>query len=260
MQLYAHHYILKLDAGDRGPLVRGSIGHVGLAHHFARRREEQRGGNAELYYTPDEAMALVAEIFGEMGAEFLPIASRAANAYMRDFANERFEIVLVEEKVAATIRWPEHMRVGARADAAYPITQRFDRVYKDTSGRFWVEDHKFVSKIEGKTSARYTLSGQFQLMQWFGRALYGEEFGGARVNLIECGGRNKSLQVTLDAAPAMLMRFPQVVCDIEERIAALAAEGRDPWEYPAQANEHVCKTNYGLCPSFDLCRWGKAGL
>ena len=97
-------------------------------------------------------------------------------------------------------------------------------------------------------------------MQWFGRGIYGDAFGGARVNLLQCTGAFKSVQLTMDAAPNMLAHFPQVVCDIEERISALEAEGRDPWEYPRQANEHVCITPYGRCPGFELCRWGKAGL
>lgn len=258
--LFAYQYILKLDLGSRGPLVRGSIGHCGLAHHFARKRAAQQGTDPEVYYEPMEAMERVALTFGELGQEFLPVARQAVVAYIDAFAGERFEIIMVEEQVRAVVRWPEHLRVGARASAAYPITQRFDRVYRDTGGRYWVEDHKFVSKIESKTQSRYTLSGQFQLMQWFGREIYGEAFGGARVNLIECSARNKTQQLTLEAAPRMLSRFPQIVCDIEERIEALAAEHRDPWEYPAQANEHVCQTAYGRCPGFEICRFGPAGV
>jgi PD-(D/E)XK nuclease superfamily len=260
MQLFAYNYILEIGHGDRGPLVRGSIGHVGLAHHFARRRAQQQKTDPDVYYEPEEAMRLVAATFGELGEQYLPIATHAVLAYMNAYAGEQFEIVMVEEKVSGMIRWPEHLRVGARANVAYPITQRFDRVYKNTAGRFWIEDHKFVSTIKSSTAARYTLSGQFQLMQWFGRAIYGDSFGGARINLVQCSEKPKSVQVSLDAAPRMLNRFPQVVCDIEERIEALRAEGRDPWEYPAQANEHVCMTAYGRCPAFDICRWGKSGI
>lgn len=267
-QLFAYAYLIKPEGGlgDRGPLVRGTIGHAGLAHHFARLRAKQRGDDPNAYHTIEDAMALVAAMHGELGEFFLPIALRAVMAYITQFVYEDFEVVAVEEAVRAYVKWPDALvKVQpSRANEKFLITQRFDRVFKDKGKRVWIEDHKFVAKIQGKTVTRYILSGQFHLMQWFGRALYGDAFGGARINLLECQEnpdvKPKSLQLPCEPAPNALGRFARNVCDAEEGIARLAAEGRDPWDYPAAMNEQVCLTPYGACPAFELCRWGKAGL
>ena len=58
------------------PLVRGSIGHAGLAHLYIRQLHAQNGGNPDRYYKPTEAMALVADSFGDLGLEMLPVATK----------------------------------------------------------------------------------------------------------------------------------------------------------------------------------------
>lgn len=265
-QLFAYEQILKIDQGDRGPLVRGSIGHVGLAHHFARKRAEQQGTDPDAYYRVDEAMGMAAQSFGEMGMHYLPIAARAVAAYIAQNVFSTKLVLQVEHEARAWIRWaPEYVNVRSdRADKKYLITQRFDLVYKDDAGKVWIEDHKFVARILSKTISRYTNSAQFHLMQWFGHAIHGDDFGGARLNLIECpesaDAKVKTEQIMVEPAPNAVRKFTRNLCDMEEQIADLEAEGRDPWDYPAAMHEQVCHTPYGKCAAFDLCRWGKAGL
>lgn len=265
-QLFAYEQILRLDLGERGPLVRGSIGHVGLAHHFARMRAVRREEDPEQFYTVEDAMGLAAQSFGEMGMHYLPIAARAVAAYIAANAFTVREVLHVEHEVRAFIRWePEYVLVHPeRASKKYLITQRLDCVYKDSSGKVWLEDHKFVARIMAKTVSRYTLSRQFHLMQWFGHALYGDDFGGARINLIECPESAekpvKLESLPVEPAPNAVRRYTRNLCDMEEQIERLEAEGRDPWDYPAAMHEQVCMTPYGRCDAWDLCRWGKAGL
>lgn len=267
-QLFAYEQLVlpRGGLGDRGPLVRGTIGHVGLAHHFARRQAVQQGTDPERYHKVEEAMTLVSREGGELGRFYLPISTRAVAAYIRQNVYEEFEIIAVEHAVRATVRWPD-AQVAARPERegrSYLITQRFDRVFKDKAKKYWIEDHKFVAKIQSKTVTRYTLSGQFLLMQWFGHALYGDAFGGARINLIECpedqNARPKSAQFVCEPAPNALARFARNVCDTEEAIERLKEEGRDPFDYPTANSEQVCMTPYGVCPAFEICRWGKAGM
>lgn len=265
-QLFAYEQLLGLDLGDRGPLVRGSIGHVGLAHHFARKRAERLEEDPERFYPVEEAMGLAAHEFGEMGMHFLPIAARAVAAYIAANAFTVREILYVEHEVRARVRWePEYVVARPdRKDKAYLITQRFDCVYKDSAGKIWIEDHKFAARILAKTVSRYALSSQFHLMQWFGHALYGDDFGGARINLIECSESPdkpvKLESLPVEPAPNAVRRYTRNLCDLEEQIEDLAAEGRDPWDYPMACHEQVCMTPYGRCDAWDLCRWGKAGL
>lgn len=265
-QLFAYEQLLKLDQGDRGPLVRGSIMHVGLAHHFARLQAKQQRTDPDRFYTVEDALVLSAKSFGEMGMHYLPIVARAVSAFIAQTIFTEFEVVHVEYEAKAYVSWPQEY-INARPDRAgkkYLITQRFDHVFKDKSGKVWIEDHKSCAKIQGKTVTRYTLSSQFHLMQWFGQALYGDSFGGACINLIECpehaDQKAKSLQIQCDPAPFAVRQFPRNICDAEERIADLAAQGRDPWDYPQAVHEQVCHSPYGACSAFDLCRWGKSGL
>jgi hypothetical protein len=265
-QLFAYEQILKLDQSNRGPLVRGSIGHVGLAHHFARKRAEQRGEDPNIYYTVEESLGLIAHSFGEMGMHFLPIAARAVTAFIAQNIFATAEVLEVEKEAKAWLRWEAKYAAARpdRADKKYLITQRFDLVERDGAGKVWIIDHKFVSNIQGKTVSRYTLSAQFHLMQWFGHALYGEDFAGARINLIECQDSTdkpvKMKSIPVEPAPHAVRNYARNICDMEERIADLEAQGRDPMDYPMASHEQVCISPYGKCSFFAACCWGKAGM
>lgn len=259
-QLFAYKHLLKLDLGSREPLVRGSIGHAGLAHHYARLRAHQRGEDVERYYSPAEAMMRVADRLSADG-KLLKLALAAVQSYAAAHTQEleTLEILKVEEQVAATIRWPSHLLAAnpARAEAALRITQRQDLVYRERATRkIFICDHKFVGHIEAKTLGRYIPSGQFLLMQWFGHAMYGDAFGGAVVNVVSIEDPPAMRRESIGPAPNLLGRLPQILCDGEEQIQRLAAEGRDPMEYPAAISETACWTPYGRCDGWDLCRFG----
>jgi len=234
--------------GDSPALVRGSIGHAGLAHAYARMRWTQEGEpwGACPYYMPLEAMRLVAEKHGDVGAEMLPIAEAAVRAYARHYVREPFKVIGVEEAVETKF-------------GPYPYTARLDLVTEDRGGQVWITDHKFVSRIEGKVFRRYCLSGQFLGLQWIGMRQWGKRFGGVRLNLVGCNVIAFARASPMPA-PWMLQRFPTVVVHAEEliaRVKALAAAGK---EIPAAPSEHTCMTSYGECPAFELCRWGENWL
>lgn len=263
-QLWIYRYIIQapyLVNAERMPLVRGSLGHVGLAHHYARMRAAQRGENPDSYYDVEEAMELVAPTFGDMGPDILPVARGAVRFYCQKYATEQVKVLDVEREVEAQVRW--------NGRGPYLFTQRIDLAYEGADGRVWIEDHKFVAQMRAKVPKRYTLSGQFQGLQWFGRAIYGERFGGVRVNIIQVPNKDPVFgtdarveRIRLEPAPAMLERFPQLVCDAEEGIARLTEEiesgRRSPYQAPAAAQEQVCQGPYGLCDAFEACRWGDA--
>lgn len=222
------------------PLVRGSIGHVGLAHEYTRRAAAKAGLDPDVYYPRNEAMALCAETFGKVGKEMLPIASDAVDAYFEHYKREDLNVVAIEAPVAAVL-----------ADGK-EITQRLDMVIKDTDGRFWVYDHKFVADTGQKTVDRYTLSGQFLLMIHFGRMIYGAQFGGVRVNLVGVHD-HKMKRASPEPAPAALADFPSMVVELRKRIAA--KEGQPGSAYLPAFNEAICCGPYGHCSMFDICQW-----
>lgn len=229
------------------PLVRGSIGHVGLAHLYYRLKCAQSPSSVDpssAYYSPLEAMRLCADSFGELGEAMLPIASRAVAAYAQHYNHESFEIVAIEEPVETKF-------------FGYRYTARIDLVIRDRARKVWIMDHKFIGRIESKVYRRYVLSGQFLGLIWIGRELYGDDFGGIRLNLISCRDRIGFDRYTPEPAPFMLQRFPWVVRYAEEGIAQverLIAVGEP---VPASPSEHTCMTSYGECPAFEMCRWGK---
>jgi hypothetical protein len=224
------------------PLVRGSIGHVGLAHCYARVKAIQEGTDPDRFYPPLEAMRLCADSFGDLGQSCLPVAVKAVRAYAQRYGSEPFRVLSVEEPAETIFE-------------GYRFTARIDLIIEDAGGKVWILDHKFVSRIDSKVRTRYILSGQFLGLSHLGFRLYGSAFAGVRLNLVGCNVPGFSRE-TIEPAPWMLERFPHVVKHAEEGIAkveALLAAGE---VVPASPSEHTCMGSYGPCPAFDLCRWG----
>ena len=224
------------------PLVRGSIGHAGLAHLYARQRAAQAGQDPDSYYKPLEAMSLVAGTFGPLGAEMLPVACRAVKGYAEIFSEERWQIIGVEDPLETEF-------------SGYRYTSRVDLQYRDRSGKIWFMDHKLVSKIEHKVYRRYILSGQFLGMIHIGARTYGDEFGGVQVNLLGISPQ-KYLRFVPEPAPYVLGNFPEIVRLAEEGIAALERQIAGGDTILASPSEHTCMGSYGECPAFEMCRWG----
>lgn len=241
--LYAFKQAGGEEEEERGPLVRGSLGHVGLAHYYARLGALQHGKDPEAYYEPSDAIEIVGKQMGGLALTFIESMQRLILAYHAHYAGERMTVKEIEV--------PVEMLFNGR----HRMTQRFDLVVTDANGRCYVWDHKVVSKIDGKTQHRYDLSGQFLEMHWQGRNRYGDAFAGLRVNLLQADG-SKFVRVTPDPAPAALQKFPDTVAhgeDLIERYKDLA-----PFDYPRTFSEQTCMTAYGRCPAWDFCRWGPA--
>lgn len=232
------------------PLVRGSIGHVGLAHLYARLRSVQEGEDPNRFYLPTEAMGLVADSFGELGNSMLPVATRVVRAYAEHFSHEKWKIIGVEEE--------EETYFGPHL-----YTARVDLEYQDRAGKIWFLDHKLVSKLEAKVLDRYTLSGQILGLLHLGSRKHGDRFGGVQLNLLGVNPTSFIRHVP-DPAPWLLERFPELVKHAEEAISRTEDLIRQNLVVPASPSEFTCYSSYGRCPAHGLCRWGteasKAGI
>jgi hypothetical protein len=231
--------------GNEAPLVRGSIGHAGLAHLYTRVKLAQEGLGHDDYYSPIEAMALVAQKAGDLGTEMLPIAARVVKAYSRRYATERNRIVAVERLVTTEFH-------------GWPYTARIDLEFEDRAEKVWIVDHKIVHRLEGKVYRRYVMSGQVLGLTHIGARTYGKRFGGVLINLLGVNPRAFD-RVPPDPAPWILGRFPEIVARAREGIERVRAElKRDP-EYviPACPSEYTCFPYNHPCPMFEACRWGK---
>lgn len=239
MQKFAFRYIIGIN-DTTVPLIRGTLGHVGMAHLYKRLWCVQHGQDPEVYYEPLDAIAVKADQLGPIGQEHCATVQLAVRDYIAHYSMETIRIHGVEEEVS--------MFFGP-----HELTQRWDLDVVDSNGVHWIWDHKFVGAIQAKSVTRYVNSGQFLNMMWQGRNRYGEKFGGVRINLVGVDNR-KFLRATLPPAPDALMKFPQKVADSEALIQSCV--GRDPWNYPRANSELVCMTPYGPCPYLELCSWG----
>lgn len=242
-RLYAHKYLLGTKLPVQEPLVRGSLVHVGLAHVYARIRAGQQGVDPEQYYTPDAAIELAADDWGDMGRSLVGAIQHTVRAYQQTYLTERFEIVAIEEEVRSHLR-SKHL-----------FTQRWDLVLRDSAKKIWVWDHKTAAKPSASTAVGYTMSGQFLMAQALGAKKYGRDFGGTRINLVSVGETPKFARVSPSAAPAAGQR---VVDDLVRWLDLMAEYKRTlkPEEFPGAWNEHACRTLYGPCPAYSVCQWG----
>lgn len=258
LRLYAFVHLLKLNSGDRTPLVRGSLLHVGCAHFYAQMRAVQQGTDPGRYYDPLDAMALVAPEWGELGKSLLPLTQQVMQQYMKYRAADavNYQVVAVEHPVRAML--------GGK----YLFTQRWDLVLRDRAGLIWICDHKSSSKPGPSTILNYMLSGQFLGARVIAREMFkpedGNPFGGVKINVLGCTPDAKGgfafPRDNLPMADGAVDRFRDDIVALEDRLADLAARRVDPWEYPGAWHEHACQTRYGPCGYVDVCRFGKGSL
>lgn len=233
--------------GDKAALYKGSLVHQGLAHYYARKRDEAQGISTRLA-TPSDAIEWCAEKLGPGARQYVDLAKAALRAYESFYLTERLTPMHIEEVFSAEV-------------SGYRYTQRLDLVARDAAGRVVIVDHKTTGVINPMTEARYSLSGQFLGMATFGREVFGREFGGVVLNLIELNERGgvrgfDFRRVPVQPAPNALRLFPLTVKHARDRIAELDRAGVDPWEWPKVLSETVCVGPYGKCEWFECCRWG----
>lgn len=255
--IYYWHKTLRRGGGSGTiamPLARGTIGHIGLAHYYARVRAMKAGKlKAEIDATilsPRDAMIIRAEQLGRL--DLLPMMSEVVRGYIEHYGIESFDVVDVEKPIETTFG------VSAR------FTARADLVTRDRIG-VWIYDHKFVGRIDKKSLRRYTNSGQFLGLQHLGRSAYGASFAGVILNLVGCNDGEFCRQ-QVEPSPWLFERFPALVAATEARLAVLEqnevelrAKGWDPalpWAGCAAPSEMTCYTPYGECEWFETCRWG----
>lgn len=284
-QLYAYEHVLKLDLeGDKEPLVRGSLVHVGLAHHYAIKGAPQRKKKGALqdgveweeackdsqgrflgvvphvitdpdrFYSPMDAMALAADRWTAEGSKIalkiLPYAQamvQAHNDHWRGTSRERFEIVGVEFPMRASVH-------------GVLYTARIDLAIRTRQGVKIIDHKTAANPTSARTMNRYQLSGQIHGLRHFGMMKWGRHFAGLEINVVGATEPYAFKRQAPAASPHMTNCFEQVILDAESGIQSLLRAGRDPWEWPKAASEHVCMNTYGpqgKCPAWDLCAWGR---
>ena len=240
-QLFAYsHRLHVLDRTESEALLRGSLVHAGLAQHYRRLQCVQLECDPEEWATADEGIEVTAEKLGPAAKQYIDISKTIVRNYAAHYMHENVLVEFVEEVFSAEI-------------AEKKFTQRLDLVVTEQD-KVYIWDHKCVGRIDQKTITRYTLSGQFLGMAMFGREYFGERFGGVKLNLLSVDSVFR--RVLVDPAPHALRTLPASIAHARRVIADLD-ERKVPYdEWPKALSEQTCVSTYGLCPAFELCRWG----
>ena len=268
-QLYAYKKVLKcfeapvepdiyhFPGGERDPLVKGSMGHQGLAQWYMRKLAPLRGQDPNIFATPEAAVTWRAEQNGPAWTRWTDLVLETLRVYFRHWDVDPLQPVAVEEELEIHV------------DGKWPLSRSGDLFAVDTrdrSGRIGIIDHKFVGYITDKTVKRYALSGQFLDYTLMGRAFYGDRFAGAFLNLIQWPRTRRDgtpvqplfKRVPVPAAPWALRFRPEVLREAYEHRQQLIDDGVDPWSWPKRLVEQVCNGSYGPCDGYDICREGPA--
>jgi len=253
-RLFAYQKLLGFKFPATDPLLRGSLVHIALAHYYARLRAYQLGQDPEAFYAPQEAMRLGAvqldaEFNTSKATKLLPDYLPVPVQYEQTFGMEQLKVVGVEHLISVTI-------------GGYPFTQRLDLVVEDRAGRIWFWDHKCAGHPDRRrTVARYSLSSQFLAMQFLGPKLYGDQFGGVRINFVSeaKGGGFRFERLSPNAVPHAVACWRDNVVRTEEQIAEFTRKFQ-PWDFPMTTSDLVCVHSYGPCAAYPLCQHGPSGL
>lgn len=254
--------------GSRDALVVGSMVHLAVAHHYARRGAIQPDGvvaNGQLhtdpadFYAPHDALDVYAAKPGpnrDIAAKNLGMVHDIAREYSRQRAGETMKVVAVE-----TVAW------GRFADPADPTAKdaplgthrydesgRFDLVLEDSKGTVFIMDTKTASRIDNQGDY-YARDGQFLLYAHMGTQLWGPRFGGTILNLIQ-KAPYRNTRPNLAPVPGRMANFPRDVRYAEDRLAELEAQGLPAHQWPAVPTELTCQHRYGPCDVAELCDWG----
>lgn len=255
--------------GDREALIKGTLVHVGLAHHYARTQAVQEGWTGdgsdgkplgpEAYHEPQEAIALVAEANGESWLAHKGLAQRAVSDYTRRVGPEH--VVAVEHLVECPVprALPDAGPLSRALRGVIPEVivhrMRLDLILKTPGGRYLIRDHKTSSNPKAGT-ASFELSGQIIAMQWWGQRAYGDAFAGVEIGSINLTTSKLDFSMPRPA-PHAVQHWPATRTWIEvQRTIGLEVYG-DSLAWPmALSDQGPCMDRYGPCGYRDSCRLG----
>ena len=164
------------------PLVRGSLFHLGLAHHYISAKTDTSGYN---YYEPSDAIAVYANEQAKstgstseanLWLEHIEPVQKAVAAYQLYYSSCDWKTLEVERELRAYIP-----RLEPDTEP-FLYTQRADLIAEDSGGGVWIVDHKTCYRIDSKTLRQHILSGQFLGYHVLGRQKYGRRFRGVIIN------------------------------------------------------------------------------
>lgn len=140
------------------------------------------------------------------------------------------------------------------------VSRRCDMVVEEPDGRVFIWDHKHQARVtQGKSIEGYAIDGGFALFRHMGQQVYGDAFGGLRLNLIQTTRPYKIARPTVPRTPHRDTHLAQLVWNAEHQIASMDINMPDLWAWPKAMHETTCVGRYGTCGGIKLCFYGEAG-
>tara|TARA_R100000808_G_scaffold10092_1_gene27143 strand:+ start:4897 stop:5745 length:849 start_codon:yes stop_codon:yes gene_type:complete len=238
------------------PLVRGSLFHVGLAHYYLHRQNNNHapGYLHQLDAVKRLGMTEWAETTGaeaQLWKDQIEPVQRVIKDYtMRYDSSCDWKILEVERELRAHIP-------NLNGEGTFLYTQRADLIIEDVGGGVWIVDHKTCSRIDSKSLRQHILNGQFLGYQCLGRVAYPGRFRGVIINRVKMSEPYGYHRCPIEPAPSALSHFIHSLKQTEERIQKYAHLEK-PLDYPPVFSEQICYGKYGPCPAFETCQWGES--
>jgi len=142
-------------------------------------------------------------------------------------------------------------------DKAIVLTRRLDMVTSDRSNRVYIWDHKHQAMVKLGTSViGYSIDGGFSAFRIMGKQMYGKNFGGLALNLIQTQEPWRVARPTVPPTPHRDGHFAQMLWRAEHQMARLDLECPGFWDWPKAQSETTCVGRYGKCAALKLCSYG----
>ena len=255
-RLYALKYKGERPRSDMAPaeaLVKGSMIHMGIAHHYALQMEEWKGRESEIF-TPEESVIELAERQPDghraTWLGYVDSILEVLSAYQLHWHSENWITKAVEHELMV------HVFDDDR-DESLLYTQRVDAIWEHPiTGKIFYIDHKSAKNWSGRSLGQYSISGQMVGYQMIGQAKYKERWGGVLLNVIEWPKSGKApmfTRVPVEPAPYAVDNFKSTILHAEHLVHKYAE--REPMDWPGAFHGGAC-WNFGPCKFLSNCQWG----
>lgn len=249
-QKYSYRYNLdKEPTFSAAALLKGSLMHLALAHHYQRLKNKQLGLDPEEWLPAKEAVDLKCLQEPE-NIDYQDLINNCYDEYVNRWMIEDQHLKILEVEKLAYVVIDDLER-----DKKYLLTGRFDMVV-EWEGKVWVVDHKTTSRLSSSHEKYYAVSGQLIGYEYMARQIYGERLGGVLLNFAQHTVPCKFERRKIPPRPNLSAQFAPTIIDAERRITDLQNSGRPYDQWPKAMNELSCYTRYGACPYIEDCKYG----
>jgi len=235
---YAYDYISKekLVYPFSKSLEKGSMVHVGLAHHYANLKEQEK------YLDPINAINYYANNLNGFVDEIEECKNKSIETveqYIENYLYDDFEILYVEKEFEYSVA------------PARKLTQRIDLIYRDKNTNEIVFcDHKTTSRYTENIQDNYRMSGQFIGYYYIAKQHFGIDNPRILLNVIVLTKQVRFYRHFLQLSSYAILNYPKMICHIFNLMDTYSEEIE---EYPMIISELSCNGKYGRCPHFDKC-------